>query len=111
MMDVLSASSEIFTRDHAEEMAALTKRMMQTVQRTRSATFYQAVSKEELRAIKTAMQAEFRGSGHWYRCVRGHSYSIGECGMAMEQTRCPECPLSCLIEIRSQTSSLQGLHH
>jgi hypothetical protein len=49
------------------------------------------VSKEELRAIKTAMQAEFRGSGHWYRCVRGHSYSIGECGMAMEQTRCPEC--------------------
>jgi hypothetical protein len=33
MMDVLSASSATFTRDHAEEMAALTKRMMQTVQR------------------------------------------------------------------------------
>ncbi|KAG3072685.1 hypothetical protein PI125_g22456 [Phytophthora idaei] len=60
-------------------------------QRARSATFYQSVSTEEMKAIKTAMQTEFRGSGHWYRCVNGYSYSIGECSMAMEQNRCPEC--------------------
>ncbi|KAI9188976.1 hypothetical protein H9P43_000398 [Blastocladiella emersonii ATCC 22665] len=29
--------------------------------------------------------------GHWYRCPNGHLYSIGDCGMAMTQSRCPEC--------------------
>ncbi|CAI5747324.1 unnamed protein product [Peronospora destructor] len=57
----------------------------------RNVTFYQSVSMEEIKAVKLAMQTEFQGSGHWYRCVNGHSYSIGECGMAMEQTCCPEC--------------------
>ncbi|PPJ57706.1 hypothetical protein CBER1_00182 [Cercospora berteroae] len=30
-------------------------------------------------------------TGHWYCCVNGHPFTIGECGGAMEQTRCPEC--------------------
>jgi hypothetical protein len=30
-------------------------------------------------------------SGAWYQCPQGHFYSIGECGQAMEQSRCPEC--------------------
>ncbi|XP_073708408.1 NFX1-type zinc finger-containing protein 1 [Garra rufa] len=29
--------------------------------------------------------------GHWYKCPNGHVYAIGECGGAMQQTKCPEC--------------------
>eukprot|EP00834_Sanchytrium_tribonematis_P004799 NODE_256_length_11672_cov_0.220168.p1 type:complete len:1180 gc:universal NODE_256_length_11672_cov_0.220168:4713-1174(-) len=27
----------------------------------------------------------------WYSCPNGHRYTIGECGMAMETSRCPDC--------------------
>ena len=30
-------------------------------------------------------------SGHYYRCPQGHLFVIGECGMAMQQSNCPEC--------------------
>lgn len=33
----------------------------------------------------------YNGSGHEYRCVNGHVYFIGDCGGAMEESRCPEC--------------------
>ena len=29
--------------------------------------------------------------GHWYKCPNGHVYAIGECGRAMQESRCPEC--------------------
>lgn len=29
--------------------------------------------------------------GHLYQCPNGHMYVIGECGGAMEHSRCPEC--------------------
>lgn len=29
--------------------------------------------------------------GHWYKCPNGHVYAIGECGGAMEESKCPEC--------------------
>ncbi|KAI1129725.1 hypothetical protein F5Y10DRAFT_290554 [Nemania abortiva] len=52
---------------------------------------YTPVSVEEKRAIWLAMSREFLGTGHWYACQNGHPFTIGECGMPMEQTRCPEC--------------------
>ena len=30
-------------------------------------------------------------SGHWYECRNGHPYFIGECGGAMQTSRCIEC--------------------
>ena len=27
----------------------------------------------------------------WYQCPKGHAYTIGECGLAMIESRCPEC--------------------
>ncbi|CAN9138950.1 unnamed protein product [Alternaria alternata] len=60
-----------------------------------SKEFYEAVSKEELESIKQAMVSGRGGiathSGHWYKCVNGHPFAIGECGMPMEVARCPEC--------------------
>ncbi|KAI9645838.1 hypothetical protein NHQ30_005273 [Ciborinia camelliae] len=57
--------------------------------------WYEEVTKDELDAIKKAMVSGSGGiathSGHWYECERGHPFAIGECGMPMEQARCPEC--------------------
>ncbi|KAM0324565.1 hypothetical protein ACHAQA_007950 [Verticillium albo-atrum] len=53
--------------------------------------FYSDVSAAEKKAVYLAMSAEFRGTGHWYTCERGHPFTIGECGMPMQLARCPEC--------------------
>lgn len=29
--------------------------------------------------------------GHWFKCRNGHIYVIGDCGGAMERSKCPEC--------------------
>lgn len=29
--------------------------------------------------------------GHWYKCPNGHLFTIGECGGAMQLSRCIEC--------------------
>ena len=31
--------------------------------------------------------------GSWYKCPKGHFYQIGDCGGAMETSKCPECGL------------------
>jgi len=31
------------------------------------------------------------GSGHWFKCPLGHYYAIGECGGAMQTSKCIEC--------------------
>ncbi|KAF9870443.1 hypothetical protein CkaCkLH20_12110 [Colletotrichum karsti] len=53
--------------------------------------FYSEVSQDEMRAVYQAMSREFLGTGHWYTCRNGHPFTIGECGMAMQAARCPEC--------------------
>ncbi|KAI0182886.1 hypothetical protein EV127DRAFT_377975 [Xylaria flabelliformis] len=57
----------------------------------RDAVFYTEVSAAEMRAVYKAMAGEFLGTGHWYTCANGHPFTVGECGMPMEQARCPEC--------------------
>lgn len=57
-------------------------------------TFYTAVTNAERLAVIKAMAREFRGTGHWYYCVNGHPFTIGECGMPMQLSRCPECGAS-----------------
>ena len=31
------------------------------------------------------------GRGHWNKCPNGHYYAIGDCGGAMQVSRCPDC--------------------
>lgn len=45
----------------------------------------------QMRMVVAAMQGEFRGTGHWYRCENGHPFTVGECGMPMQTARCPQC--------------------
>ncbi|KAK1980981.1 hypothetical protein LZ30DRAFT_593677 [Colletotrichum cereale] len=53
--------------------------------------FYNEVSVDEMRAVYAAMSNELRGTGHWYTCLNGHPFTVGECGMPMERALCPEC--------------------
>lgn len=57
----------------------------------RASTFFSIVTSEERRAVLAAMASEFSGTGHWYYCENGHPFTIGECGMPMQETRCPQC--------------------
>ncbi|KAM3422162.1 hypothetical protein BST61_g2532 [Cercospora zeina] len=50
-----------------------------------------SISSAEMRMVVAVMSQEFGVSGHWYCCVNGHPFTIGECGGAMQQARCPEC--------------------
>ena len=46
------------------------------------------LSKEERLKIVEAVGLT---KGHWFKCPKGHFYCIGECGGAMEASKCPEC--------------------
>lgn len=46
------------------------------------------VSKYERQLIVKAIGLK---AGHWFKCPNGHYYCIGECGGAMETSRCPDC--------------------
>ena len=46
------------------------------------------ITKEEKIQIVHAIGLK---QGHWFKCRNGHYYAIGECGGAMEESKCPEC--------------------
>ena len=46
------------------------------------------LSPEERQAVVDAVGLKV---GHWFKCKNGHLYCIGECGGAMEESKCPEC--------------------
>jgi len=48
---------------------------------------YSITREEQVQVIK----ALNIGSGHVFTCPNGHYYVIGDCGGAMEVSRCPEC--------------------
>ncbi|PYH49757.1 uncharacterized protein BP01DRAFT_331171 [Aspergillus saccharolyticus JOP 1030-1] len=54
-------------------------------------TFYALVTSEEKRQVYRAMAEQFGGTGHWYYCANNHPFAIGECGLPMEEARCPQC--------------------
>ncbi|KAL9631181.1 MAG: hypothetical protein Q9164_006026 [Protoblastenia rupestris] len=57
----------------------------------REQTFYTAVTSAEKQAVYQAMAQDFRGTGHWYYCENMHPFTVGECGMPMQTSRCPQC--------------------
>lgn len=52
---------------------------------------YRPVTADELRQVYAASMGELHGTGHWYMCPNRHPFTINNCGMAMEEARCPEC--------------------
>jgi len=82
-------------RDLCDEYPGQTAGMRNEVEEVekmlRDSTFYMPVSNAEKAAVYAAMASDFRGTGHWYYCENGHPFTIGECGMPMETSQCPQC--------------------
>ncbi|KAL2850542.1 hypothetical protein BJX68DRAFT_275792 [Aspergillus pseudodeflectus] len=76
---------------HAQQTRGVLEEIEGTRAMLRGSEFYTPVTNEERMAVLAAMAREFRGTGHWYYCENGHPFTIGECGGAMELSRCPEC--------------------
>ncbi|KAJ5736769.1 uncharacterized protein N7483_001894 [Penicillium malachiteum] len=77
-----------------DEHPTLTRGLSEEIEGTKSmlqGSFYTPVSNEERKAVLAAMATEFRSTGHWYYCENNHPFTIGECGGAMQLSRCPEC--------------------
>ncbi|KAL3439805.1 hypothetical protein BJX65DRAFT_317439 [Aspergillus insuetus] len=76
---------------HAHQTRGILEEIEGTKAMLRGSEFYTPVTNEERMAVLAAMAREFRGTGHWYYCENGHPFTIGECGGAMQLSRCPEC--------------------
>ena len=76
---------------HSGQTAGLLAEVSEAENMLREATFYAPVTNAERAAVYAAMAQDFRGTGHWYYCVNGHPFTVGECGMPMETSRCPQC--------------------
>ena len=46
------------------------------------------LAKERVMIVKAM---NFGSPGHWFKCPKGHIYSIGECGGAVSESVCNEC--------------------
>ncbi|KAG8227285.1 hypothetical protein J437_LFUL004834, partial [Ladona fulva] len=46
------------------------------------------IPKLEMQSIVKAINLH---QGHWYTCPNGHVYAIGNCGQAVQESRCNEC--------------------
>lgn len=72
------------------------------------------ISNEERVMIVKAMNLN---KGHWYKCINGHVYAIGDCGGAMESRRCPECDATIggaqhtLAQGNSVATEMDGAQH
>ena len=88
--DHLHIAKDLSTQ-HPGQTAGMTAEIEDVRKMLRGDTFYLPVSNAEKAAVYAAMAKDFRGTGHWYYCVNGHPFTVGECGMPMETSRCPQC--------------------
>ncbi|KAI4145818.1 MAG: hypothetical protein LQ340_006150 [Diploschistes diacapsis] len=76
---------------HPGQTAGMLAEVSEAERMLRDATFYAPVTNAEKAAVYAAMAQSFQGTGHWYYCANGHPFTVGECGMPMETSRCPQC--------------------
>lgn len=73
-----------------------------------------AITEKEKVEIVRALNME---KGHWFKCPNGHHYAIGECGGAMEESKCNECGARIgggnhqLLENNAHSSEMDGSSH
>ncbi|KAA0201878.1 hypothetical protein HAZT_HAZT003220 [Hyalella azteca] len=82
------APRDVFTKQFDDQVQELLKECQK---------YYSGlgISPQERMQIKQALN--FAGSGHWYKCPRGHVYAIGNCGLANQVSRCPEAGCGAVI--------------
>ncbi len=86
----LQTAQDICKR-HPGQTKGMWEEVEDVLRMLRESTFYATVTNEEKAAVYAAMANELRGTGHWYYCVYGHPFTVGECGMPMQTSVCPQC--------------------
>nr|XP_039261973.1 NFX1-type zinc finger-containing protein 1-like [Styela clava] len=86
LKELLFDNYEPYVGDKKEEVKTLFKRIFDKVPVITSGL---GVSEQEKEMICKAMG--FAAKGHWYKCSKGHIYSIGDCGGATVTSVCPDC--------------------
>ncbi|PLB42026.1 putative NF-X1 finger and helicase domain protein [Aspergillus candidus] len=84
-------AAKLLCEQHPGQARGLDGEIEGTEQMLCAGNFYAPITSEERVAIVKAMAREFLGTGHWYYCENGHPFTIGECGGAVQLSRCPEC--------------------
>ncbi|TVY17442.1 E3 ubiquitin-protein ligase [Lachnellula arida] len=77
--------------EYSGQTAGMQEEVSDVEKMLRDSTFYLPVSNDEKAAVYAAMAQGFSGTGHWYYCENNHPFTIGECGMPMQTSRCPQC--------------------
>lgn len=77
--------------DDTPQANALLQRILCVRPRFAPALKLQEDFKTQKELVGIVMQSSGVKSGAWYRCPNGHLYCIGECGGAMERSKCPDC--------------------
>ncbi|PQE31572.1 NF-X1 finger and helicase domain protein [Rutstroemia sp. NJR-2017a WRK4] len=77
--------------EYPSQTAGMSNEVKDVEKMLRGSTFYMPVSNEEKAAVYAAMAQSFSGTGHWYYCENGHPFTVGECGMPMVTSQCPQC--------------------
>jgi hypothetical protein len=85
------AVARAITTRHEGSTAPVVSQLDDVEKMLKNSTFYMEMKEDEWKAVMGAMRAELLGSGHWYNCENGHPFTIGGCGMPMENARCPQC--------------------
>ncbi|KAI0769450.1 P-loop containing nucleoside triphosphate hydrolase protein [Trametes elegans] len=86
-----AGGAEWLPAEFVRPASAIVEEWKSLEQSLRRDTFYQPVSLEELTQVVQAFRSEFTHTGHFYKCPNGHTFVIGECGGAMQQSTCLEC--------------------
>jgi transcription initiation factor IIE alpha subunit len=77
----------------------IVKKRIELIEKVKMATRKESQKIEEMKKRKekaeiiAAMAKELgqMSKGHWFYCPNGHPYVIGECGGAMQVSKCPDC--------------------
>lgn len=85
------AAADELTREYPGQTGRVAGDVKAVESMLKDSSFTSVVRDDEWRHVMAAMATEFRGTGHWYTCANGHPFTVGECGMPMEATRCPQC--------------------
>ena len=61
---------------------------LEQLRRKHPQIFTQDLTPKEIEMIIRVLDTK---PGSWYKCPNGHVYNIGECGGAMQESKCPDC--------------------
>ncbi|KAG0210173.1 hypothetical protein BGX28_009613 [Mortierella sp. GBA30] len=105
-LELIDKTLEQFMTDHKElkdncprgikaeclqRAEALEEKIVDAYKAARNESAYKPLTEEEKFQVYVAVQQSLTGGGHWYRCPNNHTYIIANCGMANQESTCPEC--------------------